>query len=85
MTDQKERTRHEFNNKLRDTKRQLERDYDQRCQKMTDKINGFIEEQKEKLKSEGQRVLDGNLKRLDEQIDKIKEQSKLESNNHQLD
>ena len=66
MNDQKEKMRHEFNNKLRDAKRQLERDYDQRCQKMTEKMNGFIDEQKAKLKSEGQRVLDGNVKRLDE-------------------
>ena len=44
----------------------MERDYDQRCQKITEKMNVFIEEEKEKIKAEGKRVLDGNVKRLDE-------------------
>ena len=53
-------------NKLRDTKRQLEREYDQRCQKLTEKMSNFIEERKEKIQKEAKRGQDEKSKKLDE-------------------
>jgi len=52
---------------------------------MTDKMNSFVDDQKKKLHAESKRTWDAKLKRLDEQMEKAKESTKLAVKNYEID
>ena len=66
-------------------RRQLEREFDEKQAKIHDKSSALVNDQKNKRKAEMSRVQEGKYKRVDEQIEKIKQNTQLDLQNYEID
>jgi len=63
---------------LRDMRRVLEREFDEKQGKVIDKSNAHVTDQKNKRKAETNRLQESKYKRIDDQIQKIKQNAQID-------
>ena len=85
LQDKKQEIRNEFNVKLRDMRRQLEREFDDKQAKIIEKSNAHVRDQKNKRKAQMARGQESKYKRVDEQIQNCKNEAQLDLQNYELD
>jgi len=66
-------------------RRQLEREFEEKQAKIHDKSNALVNDQKNKRKTEMSRVQESKYKRVDEQIQKIKQNTQIDLQNYEID
>ena len=74
-----------MNQKLRDFRRKLDREFEKKVAGLADKVGQYAEDQKDGSKADVSRQYEVKFKRIDEQKAKFKEHRELEVENYELD
>ena len=85
LQDKKEQVRKQAEQKIRDFKRKQERDFSYQKNQVVEKVNDYISDEQSKIKLNTEKHFKSKLKRIDEQVKKAQENTKIEADHYELD